>query len=291
MNKILDIIFPFYENRKAKKIIEAKMFPKNEQGEDITPTGILEDIENSDKISTEKLKELYDNTFKTKDKLEDKAKTNIIGITISVSLIIGASGLLSAINIKFGNSLIALCAIIFLIAGVTYMILAGLLVIHVLIGENETYNVNLSSIANGEKLLQDDYDKCIAQNQRKNIIRNNYVFTSYACIRNSLACLFIILLFIAIPNNLSSKCQSDALEVYSSQTYAFSFTSSTIDYLKENDVRDVVERAVISAMKKSQSNESDGTFSIIDESNMLFIKYEVSGNSVKILLLEPYTIK
>ena len=178
MNKILDIIFPLYENRKAKKIIQAKMFPRNEQGEDV--------IENSDKISTEKLKELYDNTLKTKDKLEDKAKTNIIGITISVSLIIGASGLLSAINIKFGNSFIALCAIIFLIAGVTYMILAGLLVIHVLIGENETYNVNLSSIVNGEELLRDDYDKCIAQNQRKNIIRNNYVFTSYACIRNSL---------------------------------------------------------------------------------------------------------
>ena len=76
--------------------------------------------------------------------------------------------------------------------------------------------------------------------------------------------------------------------MHSSQIYAFSFTSSTIDYLKENDVRDVVERCVISAMEKSQPNERDGTFGIIDISSMLFIKYEVSGNDIKILLLEPY---
>jgi hypothetical protein len=288
MNKIFDIIFPFYENWKAKKIIETKMFPKNEQGKDLMPTGILDGIESSDKISTEKLKELYDKTIKTKDKLEDKAKTNIIGITISISLIVGASGLLSFINTKFENSFITLLAIVLLIASVAYMIFAGLFVIHMLIGENETYNVNLSSIANDKELLRDDYDKCIAQNRRKNIIRNNYVFTSYACIRNSLACLFLLFLFIAIPNNLSNKCQSNDIKVHSSQIYAFSFTSSTIDYLKENDVRDVVERCVISAMKKSQPNERDGTFGIIDISSMLFIKYEVSGNDIKILLLEPY---
>ena len=291
MNKVFNIIFPFYENWKAKKIIKTKMFPKNEQGEHTVATGVLEDIENADKISIENLKEMYDNTFKTKEKLEDKAKTNIIGITISVSLVIGASGLLSSINTKFENSFIALLAIVLLIVSVAYMIFAGLLVIHVLIGENETYKVNLSSIANGRDLLRDDYDKCIAQNQRKNTIRNNYVFTSYACIRNALACLFVLLLFIALPNSLSNKFQSDDIETHSSQIYVFSFASSTIDYLKENDVRDAVEKSVISAVEKSQPIEDDGTFGIIDASNMLFIKYEVIGTNVKILLLEPYMIK
>ena len=79
--------------------------------------------------------------------------------------------------------------------------------------------------------------------------------------------------------------------MHSSQTYVFSFSSSTIDYLKENDVRDIVEKAVISAMEKSQPDEGDGTFGIIDTSNMLFIKYEVSGKNIKILLLESYTIQ
>ena len=81
MKKILDIIFPFIGNWEAKKIIKGKMFPKNELGEETIPTGILTNIENSDKISVEELKEQYENTFKTKDKLEDKAKTNIGAVT------------------------------------------------------------------------------------------------------------------------------------------------------------------------------------------------------------------
>ena len=44
-------------------------------------------------------------------------------------------------------------------------------------------------------------------------------------------------------------------------------------------------------MEKSQPDEGDGTFGIIDTSNMLFIKYEVSGKNIKILLLESYTIQ
>lgn len=291
MNKIVDIIFPFYANWKAEKIIKTQMFPQNEQGEDTVSTGILKGIENPNNISTETLKELYNDTFKTKDKLEDKAKINIIGITVSVSLIVGATGLLSSINTKFENSLIALCtSALLLIASVAYTILSGWLVIHMVIDENETYNVGIIEKTKVEK-LRDDYDKCIAQNQRKNIIRNNYIFASYACIRNALVCLFIIFLFIVIPNNLSNKYQSDSTEVHSSQIYAFSFTPSTIDYLKENDVRDIVEKSVISAIEKSQTDEDNGIFGIIDESNMLFIKYEVFGTNVKILLLEPYTIQ
>ena len=53
MKKILDIIFPFIGNWEAKKIIKGKMFPKNELGEETIPTGILTNIENSDKISVE----------------------------------------------------------------------------------------------------------------------------------------------------------------------------------------------------------------------------------------------
>ena len=289
MNKIVNIVFPFYENWKANAIIKTRMFPKNDQGKDVVPMGVLKDIKDSSNISTEKLKELYDGTFKIKEKLEDKAKTNIIGITISVSLIVGSTGLLSSINTKYENLFVTSCAIAFLIASVTYMIISGWLVIHMMIDENEIYNVRLSSVAKNEGALRDDYDKCIAQNQSKNIIRNNYVFSSYACIRNSLVCLFALFLFIVIPNNLSNKYQSNNLEIHKSQIYTFSFKSSTIDYLKENDVRDIVERSVLCAMEKEQPTRGDGIFGIVNEKNMLFIRYEVIGNSIKVLSLEPYT--
>ena len=90
MNRILDIIFPPCESCKANTIIKSRMFPKDESGISIKASGILEQVDNPENISTEVLKELYEQTFNIKNKLEDKAKSNIIGITISVSLIVGS---------------------------------------------------------------------------------------------------------------------------------------------------------------------------------------------------------
>ena len=84
-------------NHKTNKILCSKLYPKNEAGEDIEPVGVLYYVDNADKLSLESLKEQYADTFEIKDKLEDKAKTNIIGITISITLIMGASGILSAL--------------------------------------------------------------------------------------------------------------------------------------------------------------------------------------------------
>lgn len=200
MNKIVYHIFPFYRNWKANSAIKTQMFPKNEQGEDVEPVGVLKDVEDPSNISTKKLEELYDRTLKTKGKIEDKAKTNVMGVTIAVSLIVGAIGLLPSINTKFENAWMSFCAIFFLTVSIIYMLLSGLFALYVMMDENEIYHVALSSIAKGEKELRCGYDKCIAQNQRKNMIRNNYVFTSYICIRNSLVCLFIFFLFIIYSN-------------------------------------------------------------------------------------------
>lgn len=85
---LLDAIFPVIPNCRANKIVRQRIHPKNENGEDIEPSGILSFIENADNLSLEIIKEQYNETFKVKEKLEDKAKTNIIGVTISITLII-----------------------------------------------------------------------------------------------------------------------------------------------------------------------------------------------------------
>lgn len=287
MGKIFDAIFPMIANRNANKILLEKMSPKNESGEDIKSVGILAYIENADKLSIDILKEQYEYAFKAKDKLEDKAKTNVIGITISITLIIGASGILSSIAEKFQNPFVIWFSFLLFIISVTYMLIAGILVIRVLINENEVYVVKLNSLANGGEILKNDYDICIARNQAKNTIRNNYVFTSYACIRNSLICLFAILLFVAIPFNWSNKYTSEVL-TQSSQAYSFAFASPAVDYIKENDVRNVVEVAIINAIEHSGQNEYDGTFGIVDVNSKIFIKYKVLENYIQILLIEPY---
>lgn len=182
MNKIVGIIFPFCESQKANTIIGKQMHSQ---------TGIMECIETPSNIKTETLEDLYQYTFKVKEKHEDKAKANMIGTMISIFGVVGAANLLSSISAKLEDPIIALYAAVLLVLSAAYMIMSCCLAIHMLTNENETYRVRLSSIAKDEETLRDDYDKCIAQNQRKNIIRNNYIFASYACMRNSLICLFL----------------------------------------------------------------------------------------------------
>lgn len=101
MGKFLDAVFPLVPLYRANKVVRQKIHPKNENGKDIEPSGILSFIENADNLSSEIIKEQYNETFKVKEKLEDKAKTNIIGVTISITLIMGASGVLSTLNKKY----------------------------------------------------------------------------------------------------------------------------------------------------------------------------------------------
>ncbi|MDU3602674.1 MAG: hypothetical protein E7F91_00580 [Veillonella sp.] len=197
MNRILYTIFPPCESCKANTIIKSRMFSKDESGISIKASGILEKVDNPENISTEVLKELYEQTFNIKNKLEDKAKSNIIGITISVSLIVGSIKLISFLPAGVGRVSIA----VLLVIGVSYMILSGWLAIYMLIEENETYIIKITSLGEGETVLREDYSQCIEQNQSKNLIRNNYLFASYACIRNSLISLFIMFLIIIV-----SKC-------------------------------------------------------------------------------------
>jgi hypothetical protein len=168
MGKIFNAVFPMIESYKANKLLYKKLNPKNETGEYTEPIGILDNVDNADGISLESLKELYSETLKGKDKLEDKAKANIIGVTISISLIMGASAVLSTLNEKFPFSFFSWILFTLFVLTVAYMLVAGLLVIRLLIGENEIYVVKLNSLASGEAEIRKDYDKCISLNQEHN---------------------------------------------------------------------------------------------------------------------------
>lgn len=292
MGKFLDAVFPLVPLYRANKVVRQKIHPKNENGKDIEPSGILSFIENADNLSSEIIKEQYNETFKVKEKLEDKAKTNIIGVTISITLIMGASGVLSTLNKKYPSPIFSWILFFLIMFSVAYMVTAGILVIRLLNNENEVYIVELSSLAADEMRLRDDYDKCISQNQNKNTIRNNYIFTSYECIRNSLICLFVILILIALPTNSLSKETEETL-TYSSQLYSFMYSSSAVDYVKmnENEIRMAVEDAIIDTIEDIAPKDLSKTFGIVDDNSRLFIKFEVNNKSINVLLVEPYTPK
>lgn len=287
MNKVIDLVFPMISNCQANANLREKIHPKDENGQDIEPESILSYIENSDRINLDILKDRYDETFKTKEKIEDKAKTNIIGISISITLIMGASGILSVLNNKYLSPAVSWVAFVLIVVSIIYMLTAGTLIIRLLTNENEVYMVTLSELASGGEMLRDQYGKRISQNQNKNVIRNNYLFTSYECIRNSLVCLFVILILTTIPIDLKSDDISDNA-LYQSETYSIMYTSSAVDYIQKHDAQSIVERSIFEAVERIEKNNNAQALGIIDEKNHLFIKFRVIDDTIEILLIEPY---
>ena len=91
MNRIIEDLFPMFCNRKTNKILKERINNYNNQNAD----GISKDIKN---LSKDEYKKIFAETINAKNTFEDKAKTNIIGVTITISLITGSIGLFDRIN-------------------------------------------------------------------------------------------------------------------------------------------------------------------------------------------------
>lgn len=281
---IIDLLFPMAANWEDNKKLRAKIKAQNDDCSSNPVESILSTVKKPDDLATDVFENLYNDTLKAKDKIEEKAKTNIIGVSISITLIMGASGMLSALNEKFQISWFAWVAFILMLAAVIYMLFAGILVIRLLTNENEVYTLDLNSFLPGSNsLMRKEYDRCIILNRYKNIIRNNYLFTSYECIRNSLICLFAILVMTTIPLSTPKGNQNI---VYVSDPYSFRYSSSSVEYLKQNDVQKIVESYITSVVENKKSN-TEQTFGVVEEDCNLFIKFDVSGSTINVLLLEP----
>ncbi len=289
MNKIIDLIFPMFDNYKVNKKLRKKFSDKENKEQD----GILCSLDNADVIKTDILKQLYEDTFQAKDKFEDKAKANTIGITIAITLIMSASGIINTIADKYSVPVLQWIAFALFSIAVIYMLVAGLLAIKVLIDENIVYIVKLSSYANNESVLRSDYNSCIARNRTQNLIRNNYVYSSYECIRNALVCLFFILLLTTIPINIhpNSANENDVMAISTHEEYNIVYSSCVLDYLKTNDIQLDVEDAIIYAINNKQGIMSiSNTVGIIERTNNLFIKFSVSDETITVLIIETVSI-
>lgn len=285
MSKFIDAVFPMYANHRDNKVLCNKY---SNVGEDNEPESLLCYIDDADAINTDILKQQYDDTFHMKDKLEDKAKTNIIGITIAITLILGASSILNTISKKFPMPILQWFAFVLLAVAVIYLLIAGIIAVKVLFDENIVYTVSLNSFASNETTLRSDYDKCIVQNRTQNLIRNNSVYSSYECIRNALVCLFVILLLSTIPIDFQ---QNRTDENSAHEQYSFIFSSKTVSYLKSHDVQSVVEDAILNMVENdSISGNWDDTIGIINGTSNLFIKFKLSKGTITVMMIEPYSV-
>jgi hypothetical protein len=286
MNKLIEIIFPLYANYiangKVRKRIDNLIKRQNSPDEDTTESVV-------DEVDIEVYREMYHDTFKIKDKLEDKAKTNVVGVTIAITLIMGASGVINTIYGKFSIPTIKWIAFGFLSAAVIYMIAAGLLAIRVLITDNKMFFVNLESFATGDQTLSQEYNDCIKLNKHQNTMRNNTVFTSYECIRNSLVCLFLILILVSVPiiSPTSNEAQERNIGKVSNEEYQFLYSAKAVDSIKSSDIQDVVEETIIRDIYRDIDKiKSASEIGIADVPNKIFIKYSYNDDTINVLLIE-----
>lgn len=284
MNRIIEIVFPMYANRVGNSKVQNRInsFIDKQQN---SPNNDL-----AESVAAEVFKEQYLDTFKIKAKLEDKAKTNVIGVTIAITLIMGASGVVNTIYDKFSIPLIKWITFGLLSVAVIYMIAAGLLAIKVLIAENKMFFVNLQTFAAGDQALNVEYYDCTYLNNNHNTMRNNSVFTSYECIRNSLVCLFLILMLVSIPikSPTNTDTQGHTLFNGSNGQYEFLYSEAAVDSIKSNDIQDVVQETIISNLNINKSKTTLNTkIGIADYSNKIFIQYSYTNSKVNVLLIEP----
>lgn len=289
MNKIFDALFPMFSNCRDNKVLRNKLSGINEQDGRHEIQGRLPFIENSDRITTEVLREQYNDTLMVKERLESKAKENIVGVTISITLILGAADILNTIAEKFSQGSLLWISFILFAFSVAYMLIGGILAIGVLISENKIYVVDLGDYTSSDNDLRSAYDINTQYNIAQNLIRNNYIFTSYECIRNALICLFIILLLSTFPLGAH---EADSNNTYiarreSSQGYTFMFSPETISFLDDNSILTDVEDSILFALSSNEPIASEAV-GIIDETQSVYIKFVAHDKIIDVLLVEPY---
>lgn len=188
----LDSICPYLSNIKCeKKIRERQKSMLIIDGFDEKTKNEYRDVVKQPDIK--KLKVMYEEVFVAKGKLEDKAKSMTLAITVSVTLILGLIDkmlmIFSTINFMPVRGLIACMSIV----AIWYMIIAGLASAKVFLTDIMIYKID-----DTEDKLRQQYRKNIILNRLSNVVRSNYIYTAYECLRNSLILLFGLFVFMII---------------------------------------------------------------------------------------------
>ena len=181
--RVLGVLLPILYNCEAERVIQDRIKTIwEEEGVRESANNGYGDVLVSDE---ETIKELYQEVLYQKEKLEEKSKSIVITVTISVTLILGLSSNL----FKVYEYQIPIFLKIFLTAvsavAIMYMIEAGISSSSVLLTKTKFYpcNVKINSL--------EDCRLCIICDRLSNTVRNNCLSTAYTCLRNSLVCLFL----------------------------------------------------------------------------------------------------
>ena len=275
--KILFLMFPFFEsyikNKKIKKDLDNDSFTPN-------VSYMIEKM----KYNDETFKEKYKDSLSRKDKLEDKAKTNVIGITIAVSLISGSYTFLNNIYSKYNSTVVQWSSFILLFLIIIYLLVAGIQSIRVLCDLNLASVPKTEALLNKGNTLNEDYENCTKYNNYYNMMRNNVICSSYYSIRNALIGLLILLIIISVPLSLN---KNESHLVSKGNGYVFFFDEKTLDYIGDENNKINVEQLIAEKAEISKSNAE--IISFVSDKDKLFIKFEKDNFDIYVKIIEPIT--
>ena len=164
------------------------------------------------------------------------------------------------------------------------MIVAGIMNIKVLVAENIVYTVPLDT---SEENKRSAYNIYTGKNWAQNLIRNNYVFTAYECIRNALIGLFLIMAIAVMPISYLSKNNVYSSKANNQRNYTYAEeTIAKIDEYSTDRIKSIVE----AALPLMQITEGQ-IYSIADSENSLFIRFQIRGDEISILTIDEINWK
>lgn len=152
-------------------------------------------------LSLSEIKECHQKEIERKKTIEDKAKSNLSAITISISLMLGILGLvLKDRTVLATGSSCGLAKIIMIIfsCGVLYFLYGGWAALKAIRTDEfgELYINDEVKINKKEVKREDELIKCIELNTLVTRKRSNYIDSSYIGIRNGIICLGVCLIIL-----------------------------------------------------------------------------------------------
>lgn len=244
-------IFPFIDAIKANKKIKKRI-----------DTQEIEIPEKLSDIDIKYLEEDYKNTVDAKNRFEDKAKTIIAALTISITLILNLSKIIETISAKFKHPIVDFLILALATLAIIYMLMAGIMSIQVLIKENILFPIPLP-----ERNKQDKKSFYLKTqlNINQNLIRNNIIYSAYRSIRNSVFCLVVIFVLAILPFQTSHGIVNKNADEYKD----ISFGIDAVNWLSANSKRDISFKKIIE--KYEEVSGDNGTKNIYDKENGIIV--------------------
>lgn len=268
IHSIIEELFPSISARKANKQLKEKINSEESQSK-------VASMDNIEAIPIKNFRLKYGETFEVKNKFEDKAKTNVIGITIAITVIMGSSSLIGSLISKYQCVALHWISFFILLAAIIYLLVSGIDAIKVLFNENAMSTVDLSDLSADDISAKEKYDNCTNRNINRNTIRNNIVYSSYICVRNALICMIVLFVLVSVPLT-TAKSKDDGVFFPSESSISYSSTIIIPDGIEVVDINNSIIQD-----KENRGAVKDGeVYGFVNLDKQYFVQYKCFGSEI-----------